>query len=225
MFRDRSEAGRRLAALLLSRYRDCPGGLVLGIPRGGVLVGLELSLALRLPLDVLITRKLGAPDNPELAIGALSETGYLHVNRDLIRAYPFLQRHVEEARRAEEQEIVRRRALYRGGRALPTLEGRTVILVDDGVATGATYLASVHALRAGGVARLVAALPVAPADSAKEIAHVVDDCVVVETPVPFFAVGQHYADFEQIDDEEVRACLARAWGAAGSRPANGPCDA
>ncbi|WP_447972164.1 phosphoribosyltransferase [Nitrospira sp. Kam-Ns4a] len=215
MFRDRPDAGRRLAGLL-ARYQDCPGGLILGIPRGGVLVGLELSLQLRLPLDVFITRKLGAPDNPELAIGALSETGYLHLNQELLDAYPPLRRYVEPERRAQELEIARRRALYRGGRGLPDLQGRTVLLVDDGVATGATYLASVHALKAGGVARLVAALPVAPADTVRVIAGMVDDCVVVACPAAFYAVGQHYLDFRQIEDEEVRACLAKAWRAGGA---------
>lgn len=209
MFLDRSEAGRRLAELL-DAYRDYPGGLVLAVPRGGVVVGLEISLALRLPLDVFITRKLGAPGNPELALGALAETGYLRLNRELMEAYPAIARHVEEERRRQEGEIARRRALYRGGRDLPSLRGRTVILVDDGVATGATYLASVQALRAGGVGRLVAALPVAPPDTAALIAAVADDCVIADQPEPFHAVGQQYHSFEQVQDQEVLACLERA---------------
>jgi putative phosphoribosyl transferase len=184
--------------------------LILGIPRGGVIVGFELSLRLHLPLDVLITRKVGAPDNPELAIGALAETGSRHVNEALLAAYPFLTRGAEREWEAQQQEILRRRALYRNGRPLPPLAGRTVLLVDDGVATGATYLASLEALKESGVGRLVAALPVAPRETATRIASVVDECVVLETPEPFYAVGQHYLDFRQIEDDEVIRCLSQA---------------
>jgi putative phosphoribosyl transferase len=211
MFRDRVEAGQRLAAAL-SRYAEHPGGLVLAIPRGGVVVGREISLRLRLPLDVLLTRKIGAAENPELAIGALSETGYLHLNEDLLALHPSLSRMTEKQRRDQQEEIVRRRQLYRGGRELPPLAGRTVVLVDDGVATGATYLASVQALKGAGVARVVAAIPVGPAETAKLIAGRVDECVILECPEPFYAVGQHYDDFRQVDDEEVIRCLEESWG-------------
>jgi putative phosphoribosyl transferase len=210
MFRDREEAGQRLAAAL-SRYSGCPEGMILAIPRGGVVVGLEMSLVLHLPLDVLITRKLGATDNPELAVGALTETGYLHLNKDLLACYPWLAGSVDQERRIQEREIVRRRDLYRGGRSLPPLAGRMVILVDDGVATGATYLASIQALKSGGVARLVAALPVAPSETAEQVSAQVDECVVLESPEPFHAVGQHYLDFRQVEDEEVIRCLTRSW--------------
>ncbi len=211
MFRDRIEAGQRLAAAL-SRYTGYPGGMILAIPRGGVEVGREMSLRLCLPLDVLLTRKIGAAENPELAIGALSETGYLHLNEDLLALHPSLSRMTEKQRRDQQEEIARRRQLYRGGRELPPLAGRTVILVDDGVATGATYLASVQALRGAGVARVVAALPVGPAETAKLIAGRVDECVILECPEPFYAVGQHYDDFRQVDDEEVIQCLEESWG-------------
>jgi len=207
VFQNRSEAGRHLSAAL-TRYADC-GGLVLAIPRGGVVVGLEVSLALRLPLDVLITRKIGMPNNPELALGALSETGSLHLNEELV-SYLSSTATLEQERQRQEEEIARRRALYRQGRTLPSLVGRTVLLVDDGVATGATYLASVDALKAAGAARVVAALPVAPPDTAEKIAQQVDDCVVLATPWPFFAVGEHYADFRQVEDAEVVRCLAEA---------------
>ena len=208
MFRDRIEAGQRLA-VELERYRDCAGGVILAIPRGGVVVGLQISLGLRLPLDVLITRKIGAPDNPELAVGALSETGSLHLNHELLSFFPS-PASLEQERRHQEEEISRRRAVYREGRPLPPLGGRTVILVDDGVATGATYSASVHALKAAGVSRLVAALPLAPPDTADKIARQVDDCVILESPWPFFAVGEHYQNFGQVDDMEVVRCLAQA---------------
>lgn len=211
MFRDRIEAGQRLAAAL-TRYTGYPGGMILAIPRGGVVVGREMSLRLCLPLDVLLTRKIGAAENPELAIGALSETGHLHLNEDLLRSHPSLARMTEKQRLEQQEEITRRRALYRGGRDLPQLAGRMVILVDDGVATGATYLASVQALKAAGVARVVAALPVGPADTVKVIASQVDECVVLACPEPFYAVGQHYQDFRQVDDDEVIQCLEYSWG-------------
>jgi predicted phosphoribosyltransferase len=135
----------------------------------------------------------------------------MHLNEDLIAAYPWLARAVEQERAVQEQEIARRRTLYRGGNPLPPLQGRTVILVDDGVATGATYLASVQTLKAAGVGRLVAGLPVAPAETAQLIAARIDDCVVLASPYPFYAVGQHYLDFSQVSDEEVAACLAHGW--------------
>jgi putative phosphoribosyl transferase len=210
VFRDRRDAGQQLAAALRP-YADCPGGFILAIPRGGLVVGLELSLALHLPLDVLITRKLGAPDNPELAIGALAETGYVHLNQELLSAYPSLARSLEPERAEQKQEIDRRRQLYRGGRLLPPLKGRIVILVDDGVATGATFLASVQALKAAEAARVMAALPVAPAETIQVIAGQVDECVVLASPYPFYAVGQHYVNFSQVTDQQAVDCLAKAW--------------
>jgi putative phosphoribosyl transferase len=210
VFRDRREAGQQLAAAL-QRYAGRSGGLILAIPRGGVVVGLEVSLALRLPLDVLITRKLGAPDNPELALGALAETGFVYLNEDLLLAYPSLATAIEPQRVEQEQEITRRRQLYRAGRMLPSLRGRTVILVDDGVATGATFLASIQTLKASDVGHLVAALPVAPAETVRLIGDRVDECVVVDSPYPFYAVGQHYADFSQVTDQQAAECLGKAW--------------
>jgi len=215
---DRVQAGGRLAAAL-RRYCDCPDALILAIPRGGVVVGREISVLLRLPLDVLLTRKIGAPGNPELAIGALTETGYLYLNEELLASHPGLARLSEQERLEQELEIDRRRRQYRGGRPLPSLEGRTVILVDDGTATGATYLASVHALQASRVGRLVAALPVAPPETARLISRRVDDCVVLETPDPFYAVGQQYLDFRQVTDEEVLRCLAESWRPPEQQPA------
>jgi predicted phosphoribosyltransferase len=209
MFHDRTDAGKQLAGAL-HRYAGDPKGLILAIPRGGVIVGLELSRALRLPLDVLITRKIGAPSNPELALGALAETGYLHLNHEILSLYPSWMRFVEEERARQEDEIQRRRALYRQGRPLPALVGRTVLLVDDGVATGATYLASIAALRAAGTAKIVAALPVAPPETAQQIQGLVDDCVILDTPEPFEAVGFHYRSFAQTSDTEVLQALDAA---------------
>lgn len=219
MFADRVEAGRKLG-MALERYADCPGGLILAIPRGGVIVGREISLILRLPLDVFITRKIGAPGNPELALGALSETGFLYINQELLAACPNLALRGTPDCREEQEEIARRRTLYRGGRNLSSLIGRTVILVDDGVATGATYLASVQALRAAQAARLVAALPVVPADTAQKIRRQVDDCIILAYPYPFYAVGQHYLDFRQVEDSEVLQCLAESWHPSAESPIN-----
>jgi putative phosphoribosyl transferase len=215
MFDDRTDAGQRLASRL-HRYAGDAKGLILAIPRGGVIVGLELSRALQLPLDVLITRKIGAPGNPELALGALAETGYLHLNQDILAFYPSWTRFVWDEQKLQEEEIHRRRELYRHGRPLPALTGRTVLLVDDGVATGATYLASMAALRAAGACALVAALPVAPPETAEKIREQVDDCVILETPEPFEAVGLHYRSFAQTSDAEVIQALDRSWKPAAS---------
>lgn len=222
MFRDREEAGRLLAKRL-SAYRDDPTGLILALPRGGVAVGSMLSLALHLPLDVFLTRKLGAPDNPEFALGAVTETGSLHLNRNVIEAYLVPSEYVEQARRALQEEIARRQVLYRGGRPLPDLTARTVLLVDDGIATGATFLASAEALRQLQVKRLVAGIPVGPPDTLRRVGKIVDEVVVLETPDPFFAVGNHYEDFTQVDDETVIRYLTEAATALRERdkPATG----
>ena len=205
IFRDRTEAGRELAARLKA-YQNDPTGLILALPRGGVPVGYEISLALNLPLDVFITRKLGAPDNPEFAIGAVSETGCIYCNPEALRmigGFSTGGRYFDEAVRAQREEIRRRQELYRNGRPLPDLKDRAVILVDDGVATGATFRASVEALRNLQVRRLIAALPVGPADTLSEIGRHVDKLIVLATPEPFYAVGNHYVDFRQVGDDEV----------------------
>jgi predicted phosphoribosyltransferase len=212
IFRDRAEAGRLLAERLLPYGRDS-SGLVLALPRGGVPVGYEISRALHLPLDVLITRKLGAPGNPEYAIGAVSESGHVHLNPEAWNVLAVLHApssFLEASVREQKTEIARRQKLYRRGRPLPDLRGRTVLLVDDGVATGATFLASIEALRALPLGRLVAALPVGPAETMREVAGRVDDLVVLLTPEPFYAVGNHYLDFTQVSDEQVTQYLTAA---------------
>lgn len=213
VFRDRAEAGRLLAERLRPGYGHDTSMVVLALPRGGVPVGYEISRALHLPLDVLITRKLGAPGNPEYAIGAVSESGHVHLNPEAWNVLAALQApssFLDASVRAQTAEIARRQKLYRQGRPLPDLRGRTVLLVDDGVATGATFLASVEALRALPLGRLVAALPVAPPATLQVIAGRVDDLIVLLTPEPFYAVGNHYLDFTQISDEQVTQCLAAA---------------
>ncbi len=209
VLKNRHEAGRLLAERL-DAYRDDPKGIILALPRGGVPVGFILSQALHLPLDVLITRKLGAPGNPEFALGALSETGTLFLNEEALRALSVTRQDLEPTIRIQREEIARRQTLYRKGRSLPSLADRTVLLVDDGVATGATFLASAQALRNLGVHRLVAALPLAPSETCERIRQQVDELVVLLTPEPFFAVGNHYEDFRQVEDEEVVRYLDQA---------------
>ncbi len=214
--RDRDEAGRLLAERLVAYRRD-PQALILALPRGGVVVGAAISAALHVPLDVFLVRKLGAPGNPEYALGAVTETGTVYLNPE---AGEVLARHdapdgyLDRTIRAEQEEIVRRQALYRGGKPLPDLSGCTVLLVDDGIATGATFLASVQALRSLSVKRLVAAIPVGPPETLREVGGLVDELVWLLAPDPFFAVGAHYESFMQVEDAQVLACLQRAAGAS-----------
>lgn len=206
LFKDRHDAGQRLTQKLL-RYKGAKDAIVIALPRGGVAVGYDISLALRLPLDVFITRKLGAPSNPELAMGALAETGYRHMNEDVIREYHVSSAQLEEETQRQKSEISRRLNGYRGGRTLPSLKGRTVILVDDGIATGATFFASLGALLKAEAAKIVAAVPVAPPRIVAELKALVDEVVVLHTSEWFFGIGQFYEEFPQVEDDEVMACL------------------
>jgi putative phosphoribosyl transferase len=201
IFQNREEAGRRLVEQL-AYYRNHPAALILALPRGGVAVGYQLSLGLHLPLDVFITRKLGAPDNPEYALGALCETGSIYFNPEAA-AYRLSLADVEGLVQAQQQEIARRQALYRQARRLPALTDRTVILTDDGIATGSTFFASVEAIRRLKPRRLVGAIPVGPAETIRAARTRVDELVVLATPDPFWAVGNHYVDFAQVSDRDV----------------------
>lgn len=202
LFQNREEAGRRLADALL-KYRGNSAGLVLALPRGGVPVGYELSQALQLPLDVFITRKIGAPENPEYALGAISETGIIYLNPDAMAEFRLSYREVEDIVRLQREEISRRRMLYRQGRHHVPLKDRLVILVDDGFATGSTFLASVEAIRQQAPRSLVAAIPVGPVETIEKVKAVVDELTVLATPEPFWSVGAHYVDFAQVSDQEV----------------------
>ncbi len=208
-FKNREEAGRRLVERL-TQYRGDSTAIVLALPRGGTAVGCQLSLGLHLPRDVFIARKLGAPDNPEYALGAVGETGTIYLNPDAIAAYNLSGQEIEDLAQAQQQEIVRRQVLYRQGRQLPTLIDRTVILVDDGIATGATMRAALRAARAAGAARIVLAVPVAPEDALGAFAPLADEIVCLETPPGFYAVGAHYRDFTQVADAEVTEILDAA---------------
>ena len=214
MFQDRIDAGRQLA-VALKDYTEVPGGLVVALPRGGVVTGYAISCALRLPLEVFIVRKIGYPGNPECAMAALTETGMLHRTEESrgFRALP--PGYLDECRAEQEKEIWRRKRLYRGGLPFPRLTGRTVLLVDDGLATGATFEAAARALRELKPRFLVGAVPVAPSETAERVRALVDELVVLEIPEYFMAVGQAYADFRQVDDEQVVRVLDDA-----ARPAH-----
>ncbi|SDC12295.1 Predicted phosphoribosyltransferase [Geodermatophilus telluris] len=213
-FADRREAGRELAALLTDPDRAAtvplgPGTLVLGLPRGGVLVAAEVAAALGAELDVVAVRKLGLPGHPELAMGALAAVGD---TVETVRSEAVLARHAvdDEAaaavRRAELAELRRRQEAYRGDRPPPRLAGRTVVLVDDGLATGSTVRAALAAVRGTGPAAVVVAVPVGAPEVCAELD--ADEVVCLRTPVPFGAVGRYYDDFGQTTDDEVRAALA-----------------
>ena len=202
MFRNREEAGRILADEL-SRYRNDPTALILALPRGGVAVGYQLSLALHVPLDVFITRKIGAPGNPEYAIGAVTESGSHYLNQEAVSSFGLSQHELNRLIQVQEKEIARRRNLYRQGRSLPQLTGRTVLLVDDGIATGSTFLASALAIRGLQPHRLVGVIPVGPPSTIREVRAYVDKLLVLMTPDPFETVGHFFMDFTQVEDRDV----------------------
>lgn len=217
IFRDRRHAGVLLAKALES-YRGDPTALVLALPRGGVVVGHELSVALHLSLDVFITRKISLPESPEYAIGAVSESGSVYLNPDATGYLGVSREDLEGLIQAQRREITRRQALYRQGRPFPTLKNRTVIIADDGIATGSTFFATIEAIAKLSPRSVVAAIPVSPRSTAEKVRAVVDHCVILSTPEPFGAVGAFYADFEQVDDEEVIRYLHLAEEAYKARP-------
>jgi len=211
VFADRKAAGKALAALLES-YAGRSDVVVLGLPRGGVPVAAQVAQELAVPLDVVIVRKLGVPANPELAMGAIASGGARYLNDEVLGMARIPPEDVERVEAAERAELERRERLYRGDRPPLRLHGRTVVLVDDGIATGASMRAAARAMRAAGAAWIVVAVPVAPAQAAKRFRGVADEFVCVETPESFYAVGQFYERFEPTADEEVRALLAQAPG-------------
>lgn len=208
-FADRGAAGRALAERL-GAYAGRADTLVLALPRGGVPVAFEVARALGAPLDLLLARKLGVPGERELAMGAIAEGGAQALNEDVIGALGVGPGLIAQVAAAESREIARQAAAYREGRPPPELQGRTVILVDDGLATGATMRAAIAAARARGATRLIVAAPVAADDTVALLRAQADEIVAVETPEPFGAIGMWYDDFSQVSDDEVRALLRRA---------------
>jgi len=211
-FRDRREAGRLLAARL-SAYANRPDVVVLALPRGGVPVAAEVARALGAPLDVFVVRKLGVPGHEEFAFGAIATGGVRVLNEDVVRALQIPDRVIDAVAAREQEELARRERVYRGDRPPLDVRGRTVILVDDGLATGATMHAAIQALRQQQPARIVVAVPTASPETCDELKRVVDEVVCATTPDPFYAVGLWYEDFSQTTDEEVRELLARSAGA------------
>jgi predicted phosphoribosyltransferase len=209
IFRDRRDAGRRLAAEL-TNYADQNDVLVLALPRGGVPVAYEVARALHAPLDVFMVRKLGVPGYEELAMGAIATGGVRVLDEELVRMLHLPRDVIERVTAIEMTELERRERQYRGDRPAPDVLGRTVILIDDGLATGSTMRAAIAALKKEGAKRIVVAVPVAPPETCEALRVQVDDVVCAVTPELFRAVGLWYGDFSQTTDEEVRDLLARA---------------
>jgi predicted phosphoribosyltransferase len=202
-FRNRTDAGRQLAEKLAA-YANRSDVLVLGLPRGGVPVGFEVARALGAPLEVFLVRKLGVPGYEELAMGAVASGGGRVLNDEIVHGLGISEHEIDAAVARELQELARREQLFRGDRPPPDIEGRTVILVDDGLATGATMRAAVAALRRQRPAGIVVAVPTASPDTCEALKAEADDVICAMTPDPFFAVGHWYDDFTQTTDEEVR---------------------
>jgi len=209
IFQDRRDAGRKLA-MELGEFAKQPDLLVLALPRGGIPVGVEIARACGAPLDVFVVRKLGVPGHEELAMGAIASGGVVVRNHEVIDGLHLADDALETAIRRETREIVRRERLYRDGRPPLQMRGRTVLLVDDGLATGSTMMAAIHAVREQEPKSIVVAVPVASRSAYREVGDEADAIICSATPEPFFGVGQFYRDFSQTSDEEVRSLLAVA---------------
>ena len=214
MFKDRRDSGLQLAGRL-AHYKARGRVIVLGLPRGGAVIAFEIARALGASFDVLIVRKIGFPGQPELAVGAISETGAVVLNEKVL-SYGVSKEYIDDAVRRQKEEIARRIERYRGGRRLEDLTSKTVILVDDGVATGATMKAAIAALKEDAIERLTAAVPVAPPDTVRELASLVDEFVCLSTPADFMAVGGYYTDFTQVTDDEVTEILRESRSLSGA---------
>jgi putative phosphoribosyl transferase len=208
IFKDRKDAGAELA-YRLKDYKDRKDVIVLALPRGGVVTGYEMASYLNCPLDVIIVRKLGFPGQPELAIGAVSETGTVILNESII-SFGVTEDYIQDEISRQKKVIEKRVGLYRKGQKIPDLKGKIIILIDDGAATGATAKAAISTLKLEGIEKLIVALPVAPPDTADELRRMADEFICLETPYDFMAVGSYYQDFAQVTDEEVVDILERA---------------
>jgi putative phosphoribosyl transferase len=206
LLKNRTDAGKKLAIALKGISKKA---IVLAVPRGGVVVGYEVAKELGVPLDIFITKKIGAPNNPELAIGAVAEDGTLLLDESLVEMLGVTQAYIEEEVERQKTEIKRRLKSYRGNVANPVVAGREVVLIDDGVATGSTLKAALRSLRKQGAKPLVVAVPVGPLDTVNSLKYEADQVVCLFTPEPFYAIGQFYEDFDQTSDEEVKELLSR----------------
>jgi len=209
-FRDRKEAGQQLA-ISLKTYADCANGLVLGLPRGGVPIAYEVADALHLPLDVCLVRKLGVPGHKELAMGAIAAGGVRVLNSDVLSWLRISAETLEHVAARELLEVQRRDRAYRGERPQPGIQGKTILLIDDGIATGATMRAAIAVLKAQKPQQIVVAVPVAPLDTCRALNAEVDQVICLATPDPFYAIGLWYKNFAQTTDEQVRKCLAQQY--------------
>jgi predicted phosphoribosyltransferase len=209
-YKNRAEAAHQLADLL-QPYADRPDVLVLALPRGGVPIAYEVARALNAPLDLIVVRKLGVPGHEELAMGAVAMGGIRVLNDEVIWGLAISDEAIEQVTTAEQQELRRRERVYRGERPAPTIQGRFVILIDDGLATGATMRAAVAAVRQLQTAWIVVAVPVAAPEAIAALRGETDEVVCPATPEPFLGIGRWYEDFAQMTDEEVRGLLERAW--------------
>jgi len=207
MFLNRQEAGEKLA-LKLKKYQDNPQTIILAVPRGGVVVGYELAKRLNLPLDIIITRKVGAPGNPEFALGAVTQEGQLILNKETLNYYNLDSDYLKKEAERQIQEIKRRLKKYRGAKPLVNLKDKIVIIVDDGIATGASIKAAIYSIKSQKPKRIILAIPVGPKETIEELRKEVDKIVCLKEPVIFFAVGQFYQSFEQVSDEEVKKLLS-----------------
>jgi putative phosphoribosyl transferase len=199
-FKNRVDAGNQLAKALKPMSKSA---IILAVPRGGVVVGFEVAKTLGVPLDVVIARKIGAPDNPELAIGAVAEDGTVILDENLVKMLHVAKGYISEEVERQKLEIKRRLLRYRGDVPYPSLTNREVIVVDDGVATGSTLKASLMSIRKKGAKTVIVAVPVSPPDTVSQLKKMADRVVCLQTPEPFYAIGQFYEDFEQTGDEEV----------------------
>jgi predicted phosphoribosyltransferase len=207
LFTDRREAGQVLAGLLAA-YRGKPDVVVLGLARGGLPVAVEVARSLQVPLDAFIVRKLGAPGHEEFAIGALASGGRVVINDDVVKGLQISPQQLQAIIDREAAELLRRESAYRAGRAAVDVTGKTVILVDDGLATGSSMMAAVTALRESDPAGIVIAVPAAPESSCRQFSGLVNEVVCASMPTPFVAVGESFRDFRQVSDDEVRELLA-----------------
>jgi predicted phosphoribosyltransferase len=204
-FRDREQAGKALAVALKGLAGD--EVVVLAIPRGGVVVGCEVARALGSELDVVVTRKIGAPGEPEFALGAVTQNGGVIIDEAAIKMLGVKRDYLDGEIASQRKEVEDRMRRFRGERPFPSLKGKTVVVVDDGIATGNTVLAAIRSVRSDGPKSLIVAAPVGPAETVARLAQEADQVVCLEMPEPFFAIGQFYSDFPQVEDDEVRRIL------------------